>query len=128
MTTLVGLEVEGRPVLVAGGGPVAARRATALAADGAVVTVVAPELCEDLRDLVADGSVRWHERTVAESDLDGVWLVHAATGDRAANAELCRWATGRRIWSVDASAAGNGSALAAASPSRRARPRLAAPA
>ena len=37
MTTLVGLEVEGRPVLVAGGGPVAARRATALAADGAVV-------------------------------------------------------------------------------------------
>jgi uroporphyrin-III C-methyltransferase/precorrin-2 dehydrogenase/sirohydrochlorin ferrochelatase len=106
----MGLDVADRPVLVAGGGPVAARRAAALAADGAVVTVVAPQVCEDLVDLVVDGLVRWRERPVTEADLDGVWLVHAATDDRIANAELCRWATQRRIWSVDASAAGRGSA------------------
>ena len=39
--------------LVAGGGPVAARRAARMVSDGALVTVVAPSLCEDLVDLVA---------------------------------------------------------------------------
>ncbi len=53
MTTLLGLDLAGRTVLVAGGGPVAARRARAMADDGAHVRVVAPQVCEDLRDLVA---------------------------------------------------------------------------
>lgn len=110
MTTLVGLEVSGRRVLVAGGGPVAARRAATLCADGALVTVVAPRVCEDLRDLVVDGAVRWEDREVAEGDVDGVWLVHAATGDPAANAALCRWADERRVWCVDAGDGRKGSA------------------
>ncbi|MGO1294869.1 MAG: NAD(P)-dependent oxidoreductase, partial [Cellulosimicrobium funkei] len=53
MTTLLGIDLAGRTVLVAGGGPVAARRARAMADDGAHVRVVAPHVCEDLRDLVA---------------------------------------------------------------------------
>jgi uroporphyrin-III C-methyltransferase/precorrin-2 dehydrogenase/sirohydrochlorin ferrochelatase len=110
MTTLVGLDVTGRPVLVAGGGPVAARRATALVDDGALVTVVAPALCEDLADRVQDGSIEWRDREVLESDLDGSWFVHAATGDPATNADVCRWATERRIWSVCASAVDDGTA------------------
>lgn len=110
MTTLLGLDVAGLPVLVAGGGPVAARRASALAADGAAVTVVAPRLCEDLVDLVTDGVVRWEQREVVESDVDEAWLVHAATDDPHANAELCQWATKRRVWSVNANDAAAGSA------------------
>jgi uroporphyrin-III C-methyltransferase/precorrin-2 dehydrogenase/sirohydrochlorin ferrochelatase len=110
VTTLVGLEVADRAVLVAGGGPVAARRAGRLAADGAAVTVVAPHLCEDLVDLVADGLVQWRDREVEEHDLDGVWLVHAATDDPRTNATVCAWATARRVWSVCASAADHGTA------------------
>lgn len=103
MTTLVGLDVTGRPVVVAGGGPVAARRATALAQDGAAVTVVAPQLCEDLVDAVADGTVTWVDREVTEADLAGAWLVHAATDDAGVNAQVSRWATDARVWSVCAS-------------------------
>jgi uroporphyrin-III C-methyltransferase/precorrin-2 dehydrogenase/sirohydrochlorin ferrochelatase len=110
VTTLLGLDLQGRRVLVAGGGPVAARRAAGLVADGAVVTVVAPQVCEDVRDLVTSGSVRWEQRDVAEHDLDGVWLVQAATDDPRANAELCRWAELRRVWCVNAGVAGAGSA------------------
>ncbi|MGA8978778.1 MAG: uroporphyrinogen-III C-methyltransferase [Pedococcus sp.] len=110
MTTLLGLEVTGKPVLVAGGGPVAARRATSLAADGALVTVVAPQLCEDLVDAVVDGALTWVEREVVESDLDGVWLVQAATDNARTNSLLCAWATEARIWSVCASAAQDGTA------------------
>ena len=110
MTTMVGLEVTGRAVLVAGGGPVAARRATSLVSDGAVVTVVAPQLCEDLADAVLDGALTWVRREVRECDLDGVWLVHAATDDAATNAQVCSWATERRTWSVCASAVAEGTA------------------
>ena len=110
MTTLVGLDVSGRRVVVAGGGPVAARRATALARDGAVVTVVAPQLCEDLVDAVADGTVSWVDREVAEADLAQAWLVHAATDDPGVNAQVAQWATARRVWSVCASDAELGTA------------------
>ena len=103
MTTLVGLDVTGRCVVVAGGGPVAARRASALARDGAAVTVVAPQLCEDLVDLVADGAVTWVDREVEEGDLADAWLVHAATDDADANARVCQWASAARVWSVCAS-------------------------
>lgn len=110
MTTLVGLEVDGRPVLVAGGGPVAARRARALAQDGAQVTVVAPRLCDDLVRLVVQGAVTWRGRGVVRGDLEGVWLVQAATDDAALNARVCRWATEQHIWSVCASAVELGTA------------------
>ena len=110
MTTLLGLDVTGRRVVVAGGGPVAARRATALARDGAAVTVVAPQLCEDLVDAVTDGTVAWVDREVAEGDLADAWLVHAATDDPGVNAEVAQWATAARVWSVCASAAELGTA------------------
>lgn len=110
MTTLVGLDVTGRRVVVVGGGPVAARRATALARDGALVTVVAPQLCEDLVDAVVDRTVEWVDREVEESDLAEAWLVHAATDDAGTNALVSQWATALRTWSVCASAAELGTA------------------
>lgn len=110
MTTLIGLDVRDRTVLVAGGGPVAARRAAALCADGALVQVVAPALCEDLVALLADGRIRWSDREVEEADVEGVWLVHAATHDHDTNTRLCGWATDRRVFSVCASGAAPGTA------------------
>ena len=114
MSTLLALEVAGRPVLVAGGGPAAARRAGALAGDGALVRVVAPRLCEELADLVAAGAATWLDRDVQEDDLDGVWLVHAVTGDPETDAQVCRWASARRLWSAGSDAGGQGSASAPA--------------
>jgi uroporphyrin-III C-methyltransferase/precorrin-2 dehydrogenase/sirohydrochlorin ferrochelatase len=102
VTALLGVELAGRAVLVVGGGPVAARRAQALADEGALVHVVAPHVCEPLADLVVAGRARWSDREVAETDLDDVWLVHTATGERAADAAVVAWATARRVFCVDA--------------------------
>lgn len=102
MTALLGIELAGRPVLVVGGGPVAARRAQALADEGAAVHVVAPHVCEPLADLVVAGRARWSDREVVESDLDDVWLVHTATGERATDVAVVAWATARRVFCVDA--------------------------
>ena len=51
------LDLHGRRVLVVGGGPVAARRATGCVAAGALVTVVAPEVCESLSELAEAGAL-----------------------------------------------------------------------
>ena len=104
MTTLLGLDLTARAVLVVGGGPVAARRTQALLTDGAAVTVVAPDVCETLRDLALAGEVTLHRRDVERSDLDGAWLVHTATGDAATDLAVLDWAEAARIFCVDAGA------------------------
>ncbi|GIG29987.1 uroporphyrinogen-III C-methyltransferase [Cellulomonas marina] len=102
MTTLLGLELAGRRVLVVGGGPVAARRAEALLADGAEVLVVAPELCEALAQVVRAGRVTWRAERVRPEHLDDAWLVHTATGVPAVDEAVVAWAAERRTFCVDA--------------------------
>ncbi len=104
------LDVHGRTVLAVGGGPVSARRVTAFVAAGARVVVVAPEVCEDLRDLVDAGLVAWRSRDFVPSDLDDAWLVHAATGSPHVDFSVAQAAEQRRIWCVCAGDSGRGTA------------------
>jgi len=110
VTTMLGVELAARRVLVVGGGPVAARRVQGLLTDAAQVVVVAPAVCETLRDQHRWGLVQWHAREVVEADLDDVWLVHTATGDRAADAAVAEWARDRRVFCVSAGDVAQGSA------------------
>ncbi|WP_062354540.1 uroporphyrinogen-III C-methyltransferase [Herbidospora yilanensis] len=107
---LLGLRLDGRRVLVVGGGRVAQRRIPALLDAGAAVTLVSPSATPALDDLIADGRVTWERRRYQEGDVDDAWLVHACTSDRAANAAIAEEAEAKRIWCVraddkDASAA-----------------------
>jgi uroporphyrin-III C-methyltransferase/precorrin-2 dehydrogenase/sirohydrochlorin ferrochelatase len=68
------LKLAGRKVLVVGGGPVAAAKLDGLLADGAQVTVVAPEISAGLE---REG-VTIHRRAFRPDDLDGAWWVVAA--------------------------------------------------
>jgi siroheme synthase-like protein len=82
-------------VLVVGAGPVAARKVEGLAAAGAAVRVVAPEVSPALdRALVAD----LRERGFEVDDLDGVRLVVTATGDREVDAAVAAAATAAGLW------------------------------
>lgn len=105
------LDLTGRAAVVVGGGPVAARRAAAMVEAGAVVSVVAPWLCEDLAGVVAAGSARWHARDYAgPSDLEGAWLVHTATGDVNVDTRVGADAESLRVWCVDAGSAARSAA------------------
>ncbi len=116
------LDLTGRLVVAVGGGPVSARRVRAFLDEGAVVRVVAPWVCEDLRDLVragqaggragADtGRVEWVERDYAgPADLDGAWFVHTATGEPSVDREVAADAEALRLWCVDATDAAGTSA------------------
>ena len=68
------LKLQGRRVLVVGGGPVAASKINALLAAGADVTVVAP----DMRPEIEGSSVTRWRREFSPDDLAGIWLVVAA--------------------------------------------------
>jgi uroporphyrin-III C-methyltransferase/precorrin-2 dehydrogenase/sirohydrochlorin ferrochelatase len=97
------LRLLGRPVLVVGGGPVAARRAKGLLDAGAHVTVVAPLACPALESLAGAGLLAWEPRTYRSTDVDGVWFVQTATGAPAVDAQVAADAEAQRIWCVNAS-------------------------
>ena len=114
MTTMLGVSLAGRDVLMVGAGPVAARRLHRFLADGARVRIVAPELCDEVRELVALHDLEWTPRTAIPADVDGAWLVHTATGDSRADAAIAAASEQRRILCVNSSDGAHGSARLAA--------------
>lgn len=90
-------DLDGREVLVVGGGEVAARKIEALLQAGAQVRVHAHALNGTLALWLAQGRVERLEGAFDPSWLDHVWLLVAATDDRAFNAELAREAGSRRL-------------------------------
>jgi uroporphyrin-III C-methyltransferase/precorrin-2 dehydrogenase/sirohydrochlorin ferrochelatase len=95
MTTLfpVFLKLQGRRVLLVGGGRVAADKLRALLDAGACVTVVAPTILEE----IAAAPVSIARRAFSPDDLDGVWFVVAA-GTPDVNREVARCAAPRAIF------------------------------
>jgi uroporphyrin-III C-methyltransferase/precorrin-2 dehydrogenase/sirohydrochlorin ferrochelatase len=98
----LGLRVEGRRVLVVGGGTVAQRRVPALLDAGADVLLVSPHVTPALDGLASARRLTWEARRFTEADLDGAWLAIAATSDPEANAAITAAAEDRRIWCVRA--------------------------
>jgi siroheme synthase-like protein len=88
------LRLEGRRCLVVGAGTVALTKIESLRAAGAQITVVAPDTIAQVRELVAEGTVTWQARRFDAADLDGVFLVIAATNapdvNRAVHEEALR--------------------------------------
>ena len=87
------LKLRDRPVVVVGGGPVAASKLRALLAAGASVTVVAPEVTAE----VARSGVAVRRRPFRDSDLDGAWLAVAAAPAEV-NREVARAAAERHLF------------------------------
>ena len=79
------VKLSGRQCLVVGAGSVGAAKIAALLEAGARVTVVAPEANLEVRELAAAGKLRWRPRPFRPLDLDGQFLVIAATPAREVN-------------------------------------------
>lgn len=94
------LKLQGRTVVVVGAGPVAERKVTALLEAGARVRVVAPEATDDLVALGREGRIEWRAGRFEEADLDGAWLVFAATADAAVQRVVSDAAAARHVFCV----------------------------
>jgi uroporphyrin-III C-methyltransferase/precorrin-2 dehydrogenase/sirohydrochlorin ferrochelatase len=91
------LRLAGEPVLVVGGGEVAARKIDLLLRTSAKVRVVAPELVAGLAERVAAGEIVHVAAEFTPEHLDGVRLAIAATDKRAINAWVAHQAERRNI-------------------------------
>lgn len=101
----VGLDVQSRDCLVVGGGSVGTRKATTLARAGAIVTVVSPEVTDELAEKVNAGAIRWVQDPFREEHVGGAFLVVAATDSDERNAAIVRAAIQNHALACDASSA-----------------------
>jgi len=91
------MKLTDRPCLVVGGGKIAARKVRLLLRSGARITLVAPELCDELKTLVSEKKIEYLARAYQQSDMDEQILVIAATSDQRVNEEVSRLASEHRI-------------------------------
>lgn len=110
MTTIVGIALTDRRVLLVGGGAVSARRLGRFVADGAMVRIVAPRLAAQTQALVIEHGVEWEEREFEPQDVADAWLVHTATGNRAVDRAVTAVCERNRVFCINASDGAHGSA------------------
>tara|TARA_R110000823_G_scaffold305166_3_gene427119 strand:- start:50111 stop:51496 length:1386 start_codon:yes stop_codon:yes gene_type:complete len=91
------MQLTGQPVLLVGGGVVAVRKARLLLRAGAQLSVVAPVICDEMRELVHAHNSQWKSAGYQAEDLAGVRLVVAATNDANVNLQVSGDASERGI-------------------------------
>lgn len=101
----LGLDVRDKNCLVVGGGSVGTRKAITLTHAGAVVTVVSPEVTDELAELIEAGRVRWVQDSFRQQHMGGAFLAVAATDDDDRNAAVVEAAVASGALACDASSA-----------------------
>jgi precorrin-2 dehydrogenase len=87
------LNLEGRKAVVVGGGRVAERKVLSLIESHAAVTVISPSLTERLRKEKSLKTIRHKSRRFRKGDLEGAFLVIAATDSQETNRSVSREAS-----------------------------------
>lgn len=84
------LHLEGRTILIVGGGKVAVEKLESLLPTGARITVVSPEIDPEIRAWLDEGMLEWRPKSFEESDVDAAYMIVAATDDPGVNARVFR--------------------------------------
>ena len=92
----ISLDISGRRCIVVGGGEVALRKVRSLLEHGAVVQVISPDLCTELKELLASGRIMGAKRAYEDGDLLDAFVVIAATDDVVVNKQVADEAARRR--------------------------------
>lgn len=91
------LDVRGRRCLLVGAGAIAGQKVAGLLSAGATLHVVSPQAIVGIQKLAEAGRLVWIPRAFLPSDLDGVFLVVAATADAAINRAVFKEADSRKV-------------------------------
>ncbi len=91
------LKLDGRPGLLVGAGTVALDKIGSLLKTGLRLRVVAPQARPEVQQLAAEGKLEWIQRPFEPADLDGNFVVIAATDSAAVNTAVYQGALQRNI-------------------------------
>ncbi len=98
MSTLaLNIDMRGKPAVIIGGGAVALRKLRNLLTAGALVRVVAANICPEIDALMVSGALTARVGGYVESDLDNAFLVIAVTDNADVNKQICADARTRGI-------------------------------
>jgi precorrin-2 dehydrogenase / sirohydrochlorin ferrochelatase len=82
------LNLKQKKITVIGGGKIAERKVMGLIDTGAQITVISPEITDQLQDYVKSGSIDWQKKTFCPSDIQDSFLIIAATNQRDINMKV----------------------------------------
>jgi precorrin-2 dehydrogenase / sirohydrochlorin ferrochelatase len=91
------MKLEGRPCLVVGAGVIGEPKIGSLLTSGASLRVIAPQVSPAVAEWARAGAIVWEAREFKVTDLDGVFLVIAATSSREVNGAIFHEARQRNI-------------------------------
>ena len=84
----VNLDIQNRKCLVVGGGSVSTRKVMTLLECGAIITVVSPDVSEELLELAEKKMIELKKRHYEASDINGIFLVIGATDNEELNWQI----------------------------------------
>ena len=91
------LKLSNRPCLVVGAGAIAESKIASLLDAGGHVRVVAPEATPQVRTWAQSKALEWHQRPFEPADLDGMFLVIAATSSTELHQRIFEEASRRSV-------------------------------
>jgi precorrin-2 dehydrogenase/sirohydrochlorin ferrochelatase len=91
------LKLSARPCLVVGAGAIAESKIASLLEAGGRVRVVAPEATQQVRAWAEEKTLEWFQRPFEPNDLDGMFLVIAATSSTQLHERIFEQATRRGV-------------------------------
>lgn len=74
--------LQGKTIVIIGGGKIAYRKAAGLKNTGASIIVVSPSICDEMKTLTY---ITWKEKTFVEDDIQDAHLIYAATNNHDVN-------------------------------------------
>jgi precorrin-2 dehydrogenase / sirohydrochlorin ferrochelatase len=87
------LRLEGKKIVVVGGGKVAERKVAGLIGTGANIEVVSPNVTAELEKLAFDGKIQWLQKSFSTEDINQAFMIFAVTNDSNIN-QLIKKAAG----------------------------------
>ena len=82
------LDVKDRLCTIIGGGPIGEGKIASLLECGANIRMICPEVTQDVQDMADTGVIKLEKRVYQEGDLEGAFVVIAATDDNSVNRRI----------------------------------------
>lgn len=79
------VKIKAKECLVVGGGRVAERKVKTLLRYGASIKIISPTVTSELQNIAMKGTIKWTARPYSQGDLDGAFLVIAASDSQEIN-------------------------------------------
>lgn len=94
------LQLAGKKVMVVGGGKVAERKVSGLLNTGALISVISPDVTEELKKLASNGIIEWQEKAFSQDDLEEAFMIFAATNNKGLNQLIRQTAGGHQLVTI----------------------------